>query len=408
MNVCKSSSRVIRRKSTRCSSAALLSPKCGKPTNGASPQSPRSPQPVLTQSVQPPSPEAQGSGPKLVMVSEVLVRPAAGAVENAGSESPSTPVLEAGHDNTTFPSSEVAQNNILQEVERVKQVYQSATHSHLIRRNLTDKDWKYIHDHLTRLKSKVLKTFINCSEKLTQIFCVKCDRLVDNGKSGFLQHLQNEHPGALLRIPCEICGIYIHHNRHETHWINHFFPYCCKVCDKGYAVEKAFTKHITTHLKRNLSKDLKPKQKVGVNADRRWKCNICGNSYLRCDGLLIHIGRKHAENFLASEFVSELQATTSLLPPSQDHNSNKGISQNDEEQEMEQDSPVDSVFLELPKQTSSELPLAPSEPQTMSEPAPQPPKQIEVITLDDDDDNNKVPKNVENNTPPFPFQGISV
>lgn len=119
---------------------------------------------------------------------------------------------------------------------KVKEVYKSATHSHLTRRILTEKDWDFFCDHLFRCNSvkseraRELERYITCREKLTHLYCIKCQRLVKNGKKGFIKHMKTQHPHEPIMFPCDICGSHFPDKdmtssveEYYPHWISHFY-----------------------------------------------------------------------------------------------------------------------------------------------------------------------------------------
>lgn len=119
---------------------------------------------------------------------------------------------------------------------KVKEVYRGATHAYLARRNLTEKDWDYFCENLFRFNSvrsdraRELEKYIMCREKLTHIYCVKCQRLVKNGKKGFVKHMRTQHPHETILFPCDICGNHFpekdgsaNSEEYYTHWIAHFY-----------------------------------------------------------------------------------------------------------------------------------------------------------------------------------------
>lgn len=119
---------------------------------------------------------------------------------------------------------------------KVKEVYRGATHAYLARRNLTEKDWDYFCENLFRFSSvrsdraRELEKYVMCREKLTHIYCVKCQRLVKNGKKGFVKHMRTQHPHETILFPCDICGNHFpekdgsaNSEEYYTHWIAHFY-----------------------------------------------------------------------------------------------------------------------------------------------------------------------------------------
>ena len=66
----------------------------------------------------------------------------------------------------------------------VKEVLLSATHAHFARRHLTEKDWDFFCDHLFQSnsvkseKSAQLEKFLMSREKLSQLYCTKCQKMI--------------------------------------------------------------------------------------------------------------------------------------------------------------------------------------------------------------------------------------
>lgn len=129
------------------------------------------------------------------------------------------------------------------EILKAKEVHQqSAIHSRLMKRHLTNKDWELLLDHLNGkpfVRNLELEKYFMESDKLTHIFCVACQSYISFGKIGFITHMKTKHGHHYpIALPCDICGEYFPEasstvmsascaplEGYFQHWTAHFCPY---------------------------------------------------------------------------------------------------------------------------------------------------------------------------------------
>ncbi|CAL8085912.1 unnamed protein product [Orchesella dallaii] len=189
------------------------------------------------------------------------------------------PVVEVEGTDAVCSKENVFSNPI--NIGYVKKVYMAATHAHLIRRKLTDKDWDFICTHIKTnqfSKSIVLENYLNSPQKLTHIYCVKCEQFVENGTEGFNSHVISRHPYAIIRYPCDICGLHLPTEQHHAHWITHFYPYPC--CNRRFPSIDGLRRHCQF-----IHNDVK--------TDTPVKCDHCKISFKTLLALRHHQGRIH-------------------------------------------------------------------------------------------------------------------
>ncbi|ODM92374.1 B-cell lymphoma 6 protein [Orchesella cincta] len=217
-------------------------------------------------------------------------------------------------------------------IAKVKEVYLSATHSHLSRRHITEKDWDFFCDNLFRFNSvkseraRELEKYITCREKLSHIYCIKCQRLVKNGKKGFMKHMKTQHPHESILFPCDICGnqfpdkdMTASSEEYYPHWISHFYfntspqqwnaksqvapcsnedrPWKCDHCDASFKMKGALVSHrdvVHFNLKNHV-------------------CNICGEAFKSASSLRGHVRRHEGRRDYKCEVCHKEYYTYSAL-----------------------------------------------------------------------------------------------